>query len=79
MEVKVYKQDDRYFYQKQYYNRHKTRLNRLRTVNKYKKKFEFITTEEQIEIYKKNKKYYDTLKELDRNMLIEFLKLYKII
>lgn len=71
---------DKYCHQKLYYRQHKERLNRRKTLNSYKKKYgEFMANNSRIIEFRQNKKAYLSLKDLNREVLIHFLKIYEII
>ncbi len=71
---------DKYYHQKSYYRLHKERLNRRKTLNSYKKKYgEFMADNSRIFEFRQNKKAYLCLKDLNKEVLIHFLKIYEII
>ena len=64
---------DQYRGQKKYYLKNKAKLNQQRVLLNYRKKYGYINTLDKIKIFKKHKKIYLLLKELDRDMLNHFL------
>ena len=67
---------DPYKWQKNYYRKNKQKLNQQRVILNYKKKYgAYINSQDKIDIFKKHKKIYLELKNLDKDMLLYFLNL----
>ena len=65
---------DEYRHQKQYYRNNKKKLNQQRVLLNYRKKYgNYINSQEKINTFKKHKKIYLMLKDLDKDMLNYFL------
>ena len=65
---------DTYYHQKQYAKRNRNRLNDYRVVYRHRKKyFKFLDNKEKVETFKKHKKYYLMLQNLDRDLCLQIL------
>ena len=68
------KKIDPYKWQKNYYRNNKQKLNQQRVVLNYRKKYgAYLNNKNKIDIFKKHKKIYLQLKDLDKDMLLYFL------
>ena len=68
------KKRDEYRHQKQYYRKNKQKLNQQRVILNYRKKYgSYINSQDKIDIFKKHKKIYLQLKDLNKDMMLYFL------